>query len=163
MPCKYDLELEGLEAASRLFDSLQPDLKRATKPVIQEMAQRIASSAKANANNAHPRNLFRTPGSGRRLTPNYRPKKNGEFWWLVQTPGTAAGKAEAISEFAAAGYTGQGAAMVRALNNVYGREGGPGGGRILYKARDDMEPSLTQMFTDAVNKSAAEMDRSLNG
>lgn len=163
MVCKVELELEGLEQASSVFNNLQPELKRATAPVIKEMAERVAKQAKANVNTGHPHNLFRKPGTGRRLSPSYRVKKKGKFWWIVQTPGTAAGRSEAMAEFMARGFTPQGAALVRALNSVYGREGGSGGGRILYKTRDDLEQELMQQFTDAVNKAARDTDRRLNG
>lgn len=161
MGCRVELELEGLEQASNVFNHLQPEMKRTTAPVLKEMAERIAKQAKANVNIGHPRNLFRKPGTGRRLSPSYRTKKKGEFWWIVQTPGTTAGRSEAMAEFMARGFTPQGAALVRALNSVYGREGGPGGGRILYKTRDDLEQELTQQFSDAVNKATQEMDRRL--
>lgn len=163
MGCNMDMQLDGLEQASNVFNHLQPELKRATAPVIKEMAERVAKQAKANVNTGHPHNLFRKPGTGRRLSPSYRVKKKGEFWWIVQTPGTAAGRSEAMAEFMARGFTPQGAALVRALNSVYGREGGSGGGRILYKTRDDLEAELTQQFTDAVNKAARDTDRRLNG
>lgn len=163
MGCNMEMQLEGLEQASNVFNNLQPELKRLTSPVLKEMADRIAKQAKANVNTGHPHNLFRKPGTGRRLTPSYRTKKKGEFWWIVQTPGTQVGRAEAMAEFMACGFTPQGAALVRALNSVYGREGGSGGGRILYKTRDDLEAELTQQFAEAVNKAAQNTDRRLNG
>lgn len=158
MSMNIEVDLKGASDIERLFTSLQPRLKMLTAPALGEIAKKVAEQSKANVNRDHPRNLFRKPGSGRRITPNYRTKKTGDFWWVVQTPGTEAGAKEAIAEFAAVGYTPQGAALVRALSAVYGREGGSGGGRILYRTRDDMEQEMYDMFESAVSKAAAELD-----
>lgn len=161
MSLDVDLEIEGLEAASFVFECLEPELKKETAPVLEEMAKNVAARAKANVQTGHPRNLFRKTGSGRRLTPNYRPKKQGEFWWIVQTPGSEVGKKEAMAEFMASGYTPQGAALVRALNSIYGREGGSGGGRILYKTFDDMQDELMNQFNKGLDRACKTMNERL--
>lgn len=161
MDVKLDVKLTGIEAAVRALGNVQPDLKRFTAPVIEKYAKEIASRAKAGANTSHPSNLFRKSGTGRTLTPCYATKKNGEFYWIVQTPGGEVGKVEAMAEFMASGFTPQGAALVRALNKVYGRQGGSGGGRILYAARDELEAELVDAIVKAVDQTADKVERSI--
>ena len=155
-----DIRLTDFEAALRALDGAQSDVKRATVPAIAEMAKVLQARAISGVV-FHPSGLFSTGKRGRSITPNYRTKKTSDFWWVVETPGTAAGKAEAIAEFAAQGITSQGAAMVRALTGSYGRSGGPGGGRVLYKARDELDGEFAAMLEDAVAKAESMIERKI--
>lgn len=155
-----DIRLTDLEVALRALDGVQSDVKGATSPVLAEMAKMLQARAISGVV-FHPSNLFSTGKRGRSITPNYRTRKAGDFWWVVQTPGSAVGKAEAIAEFAAQGATPQGAAMVRALTGAYGRAGGPGGGRILYKARDELDGEFARMLEDAIAKAESTIERKM--
>ena len=158
------IELDNLDTALRAFSNAQPELKKLTAPVLGEIAKDIRKRARGNVETDHPRNFFHASGShGARLSPSYRTQKRGEFWWAVQTPSGEAGGREAQAEFAASGSTPQGAALVRALSSVYGRPGGSGGGRILYKARDDIDAEAAAKFEATVAAAAAEIEKEVNG
>ena len=162
MKASVSLKMDNLDYALRALSNAQPELKKATAPVLKEIAQLLRSRARANVNVSHPRNFFRASGhNGARLRPSYRTKQMGEYWWVVQTPSTEAGAREAMAEFMARGMKPQGAALVRALNAVYGRSGGSGGGRILYKTRDEIDAEAAAMFEAAVAKAAADLQKEL--
>lgn len=164
MKASVDIKLDGLDTALRGLLDAQPQMKKATAPVLKQIAQSIRSRARSSVVVAHPRNFFRASGhNGARLSPSYRTKRVGEFWWTVQTPSSEAGAREAMAEFMAASANPQGAALVRALTGVYGRPGGSGGGRILYKARDDMDAEMAAKLEAAVEKAAAEIEKEVNG
>lgn len=149
-----DIQLTDLEYVSSRLVGLRTSLKQKTAPIIAQIARDVATRAKAGVRRDHPSNFFVNTSNGKLLNPNYRVSKQGDFYYQVQTPGSAAGKAEAIAEFAAKGFTPQGAGMVRALSSIYGRQGGSGNGRILYKARDDMEAEIVSRLEAAVNNVA---------
>lgn len=155
-----DIKLTDLDLALRALNGAQADVKRATAPAIAEMAKALQARAVAGVV-FHPSGLFASGKRGKTITPNYRTKKVGDFWWVVETPGSAAGKAEAIAEFAARGITSQGATMVRVLTGAYGRAGGPGGGRILYKARDELDSEFAQMLEEALAKAESTIERKM--
>ena len=158
------VKLDGLDTATRGLLDAQPQLKKATAPVLQSIAAEINRRAKAGVNVYHPRNLFRAKGKGgARLSPSYRTKKAGEFWWVVRTPSTEVGSKEAMAEFMAASGSPQGAALVRALNSVYRRAGGSGGGRILYKTRDEIDAEATAKLEAAVAEAAKKIEEEVNG
>ena len=92
---------------------------------------------------------------------SYRVKRRGEYLFGVQTPGTAAGRAEAVSEFARMAVTSQGAALVRQLDALYGRPGGSGGGRILWAAADELADSIVSDIDAATAAAAAEIEREM--
>lgn len=164
MRARVEVKLDGMDAALRGLADSQPRLRQATAPVLQSIAQRIRSRARAGFNVYHPHNFFRAKGKhGAKLSPSYRTKQMGEYWWAVQTPGSEAGAKEAQAEFMARSANPQGAALVRALSSVYSRPGGSGGGRILYKARDEMEAEAIALINAAVAKAAAEIEKEVNG
>lgn len=156
--------LDGLDTALLGLSHAQPELKKATAPVLGDIAKTIRSRARANVNRMHPRNFFVASGSGgRRLSPSYRTSQKGEFWWVVQAPSSEAGAREAQAEFAAQGASPQGRALVSALTSVYGRSGSSGNGRILYKTRDDIDAEAAAQFEAAVAKAAQEIEKEING
>lgn len=162
MGVPVEIRLDGLNTALRGLNNAQPQLKKATAPILGEIAKSIRSRARAGVNVSHPRNFFVGNG-GTRLSPSYRTNKRGEFWWTVQTPSGASGAREAQAEFAASGTTPQGAALVRGLTSVYGRAGGSGNGRILYKARDEIDASAAAKLEAGVAKAAAAIEKEVNG
>lgn len=162
MGVPIEIQLDGLSTALRGLNNAQPQLKKATAPILGEIAKSIRSRARAGVNTSHPRNFFVGNG-GARLSPSYRTSKRGEFWWTVQTPSGDAGAREAQAEFAASGSTSQGAALVRGLTSVYRRAGGSGNGRILYKARDEIDASAAAKLEAGVAKAAAVIEKEVNG
>ncbi len=164
MTVPIKIELDNLDTALLGFSHAQPQLKKATAPVLGQIARTIRSRARSNVNVSHPRNFFVARGShGSRLSPSYRTKQEGEFWWVVQTPSGDAGGREAQAEFAAQGASPQGRALVSALTSTYGRPGGSGGGRILYKTRDEIDAEAAAKFESAVLAAAAAIEREVNG
>ena len=150
MKQSYKIEMTGADATLAALRDAQPELKKATQPVLKQIAQDIRKKARAGVVR-HPSGLWRgLPGA------SYRTKAMGEFWYQVYTPGTPVGRAEAISEFARRGWTPQGSALVRGLNEYYSRSSG---GRILYKARDDMDAEMQARIEAAVAQAAAEIER----
>lgn len=86
MTVPIKIELDNLDTALLGFSHAQPQLKKATAPVLGQIARTIRSRARSNVNISHPRNFFVARGShGSRLSPSYRTKQEGEFWWVVQT------------------------------------------------------------------------------
>lgn len=73
--------------------------------------------------------------------------------WVVQvrTPGGAAGKAMAMSEFASADISGK--KLGATLDRVYGPPG-----RILWAAYDERETAWIRTIEDAVADAAAEIE-----
>lgn len=164
MKASVEIKLDNLDAAMLGLFHAQPQLKKATAPVLAQIAKDIRSKARAGVNTAHPRNFFVAPGhKGARLSPSYRTKKQGDFWWTVMTPNSNAGMREAQAEFASSGITPQGRALVSALTSTYGRPGGSGGGRILYKARDEIEAEAAARLEAAVAAAASEIEKEVNG
>ena len=160
MAVPVEIKVDGLEAALLGLSHAQQTLKQETAPILGEIAKDIRVRARKNVNVAHPHNYFKDKGS--RLTPSYRTKQEGEFWWVVQTPSSAAGAREAQAEFAANGHSPQGRALVSALTSVYGRSGGSGNGRILYKARDEIEAEAAAKLNDGVAKAAEKIEKEIN-
>lgn len=160
MAVAFEIEVDRLEAALLGLSRAQRTLKEETAPILGEIARDIRVRARKNVNVAHPHNYFKDKGS--RLTPSYRTKQEGEFWWSVQTPSSASGAREAQAEFAANGHSPQGRALVSALTAVYGRSGAPGNGRILYKARDEIEAEAAAKINEGVAKAAAKIEKEIN-
>lgn len=160
MAVPVEIQVDNLDAALLGLSRAQKTLKQETAPILAEIAKSIRLNARKNVNVSHPRNFFKAGGS--RLTPSYRTKQAGEFWWVVQTPSSDAGAREAQAEFAAVGHTPQGQALVSALTSVYGRSGGSGNGRILYKARDDIEAEAAAKLNDGIAKAAAKIEKEIN-
>jgi len=154
-----DMKLEGIERVSMALNGAQKTLKADTVPVIQAAAERIARGAEARAVQ-HPSGLWRT-AKGRTVSPKYNVTKVGEYWYRVENPGSTAGRAEAISEFARLAVTSQGAAMVRALDWVYGRGGGSGNGRILWAAADDLADSIVSDIQAATDRAAGHIEKQM--
>ena len=159
MQTTYDIELEGTDRVYAALRDVQPSVREKTVPVMEKWAERIAEGARGRAV-PHPSGLW-SSGRGQSLAPDYREKKRGSYLFSVETPGTAAGKAEAISEFARLAVTDRGAAMVRALDAAYGRGGGAGGGRILWAEYDDDEDALIADIDEAVDAAAGKIDEEM--
>lgn len=155
-----EIQVDGLDAALLALSRSQRTLKEETAPILNEIAKDIRKRARANVNISHPRNFFVSKSA--RLTPSYRIKQQGEFWWTVQTPSGNAGAREAQAEFAAQGHSPQGRALVSALTSVYGRSGAPGNGRILYKARDEIQAQEEEKLKAGVAKAADKIEKEIN-
>lgn len=136
MAYKYDIQLEGAAEKAGHFKGLNFRMQNEVGDTIAEQGEKVSLSAVGRVNR-HPSGLWRKAGS-----PRYPVKRKSALSVIVQTPGGAVGKAEAISEFAADYKTGQGRNLVNVLTSTYGRPGGSGGGRILYAAYDDLAPSI---------------------
>ena len=155
MGYQLDMRLEGVDKVSMALRNAQPTLKKDTVPVMRAVADAVAAGAAGRAVQ-HPSGLWRS-GRGRTLSPKYQVRKRGEYWFSVQS-GNAP---EAISEFARLAVTSQGAAMVRALDNAYGRGGGSGNGRILWATMDDMADSLVDQIQAATDVAAKDIERQM--
>lgn len=153
MPSGFSVEAEGTDLVIAALQDLQPTLAEKTVPVMQQAATMVAAEAEHRASARHVHKLWRSSGShGRSIMPKYDVRHPGAYLFKVQTPGGAAGRAEAIAEFASSGITPQGGALVRNLNAAYG-----GTGRILWKAYDALAPQLQSDFESAVDAAAAEI------
>lgn len=155
MATDLDIRLDGVDRVSAALKNAQRTLKADTVPVIQSVAKAVASGARSRAVR-HPSGLWRS-GNGRSLSPSYSTRKRGEYWWSVQ----AGNAPEAISEFARLSVTPQGAAMVRALDDAYGRGGGSGNGRILWATMDDMADSLVSQVQAATDRAASDIEKQM--
>lgn len=155
----FDVRVDGTDKVAAALHRAQPILKEDTVPAMLSAAESIASAATSRAT-PHPSGLWRR---GRRssASPNYRTTKKGEYWFRVETPGTIAGRAEAISEFAHAAVTSQGAALVRELDSLYGRPGGSGGGRILWAAADERADSIVSAIESATALAATHIEQEM--
>lgn len=154
--------LNGIDAVSAALRGAQPEVRKATVPVMEMAATSIAARARSSADPSSPRGLW-SAGRGRRLSPKYGVKRRGPYWFRVETPGGAAGKAETMAEFARLAVTPQGAALVRALDSKYGRHGGSGGGRILWQSADDMSADILSSLESAVAAAAVEIESQAGG
>lgn len=156
----FKVELTGADKVSQALHDAQKTLGKRTSPVMKDAAQKIADSAKSRAQQ-HPSGLWRPGGRRRAAAPSYRVKKNGRYLYKVETPGTDAGRAEAISEFARLAVTTQGAALVRELDSLYGRPGGSGGGRILWASADEMADQIVADIEGATAEAAADIEHAM--
>ena len=159
MESTYDIDIDGTDRVYAALRDVQPALREKTVPVMEKWAKQIAEGARGRAV-PHPSGLW-SRGRGQSLSPDYRERKRGGYLFTVETPGTAAGKAEAMSEFSRLAVTAQGAAMVRALDAAYGRGGGAGGGRILWAEYDDDEDALIADINEAVDEAAGKIDKEM--
>lgn len=155
----FNVVLTGTDKVSAALANAQPTLKEATVPAMRQAADSIAQGAMSRARQS-PSGLWRQGGK-RPASPSYRVRKRGEYLFGVQTPGTRAGRAEAISEFARLSTTSQGASLVRTLDSLYGRPGGSGGGRILWAAADELADSIVSDIEAATARAAAEIEREM--
>lgn len=158
---EVEVKLDNLDAALLGLSRAQPQLKKATAPILGQIAKTLRSRARANVVTGHPSNYFKAGGS--RLSPSYRTKQNSPYYWVVQTPSSNAGARESQAEFAHTGHTAQGRALVRGLTSVYGRSGGSGSGRILYKTRDELDAELASKLEAGVAQAAAAIEKEVNG
>ena len=155
--------ITGSDAALRALGNAQPKIRDKTVPVLAEIAKDLRKRARQNVKVSDPSNLFRSKGSGgQRLSPSYRTSRRGTYWYEVYTPSSQAGAKESMAEFAARGKSAQGSALVRGLSRVYGRPGGSGGGRILYKARDEMDSEIQNKIEEGLSKAASEIEKEAN-
>lgn len=173
---KLEVELDGIDAVNAALRKVQPHLRDATVPVMQELAEEIASGAKSRLNIDHPHNLFSRPGGKVGRPPaGSRPRRHGKYpgdyivergggyMFKVHSLGGKAGRAQALTEWARLAVTGQGAGLVRALDSVYGRAGGSGNGRVLWAAADDVSAGAVQRIQAAVDEAAAKVQNDMGG
>ncbi|WP_225749214.1 hypothetical protein [Paraeggerthella sp. Marseille-Q4926] len=157
-----DVKIGGIDAVSAALRGAQPEVRRATVPVMEMAARSIASRATSIANPSSPHNLWR--GSrGASLRPRYAADRRGPYWFRVETPGGNVGKAEAIAEFSRLAVTPQGGALVSALTSAHGRPGGAGNGRILWRAADGMSDDVYSSVRRAVDAAAASIEGKMGG
>jgi hypothetical protein len=78
----------------------------------------------------------------------------------VQTPSNSAGKAMAMSEFAH--NAPKRPDFVQALNKIYGRDGRPGAGRILWATYDAEKDKYIKGMKDVVDKYAAKLQEAVD-
>ena len=150
-----DIKLDGVDRVSMALRNAQKTLKGDTVPVIKAAADAIAQGAVSRAV-PHPSGLWRMR-KRKNTAPDYRSEKKGEYLWKV----TAASPAEAISEFSRLSVTTQGAAMVNVLNDLYGRGGGSGGGRILWATVDNIQDSLVEQIQAATDVAAKHIEQQM--
>lgn len=152
-----DVKLGGIDAVSAALRDVQPTVRKKTVPILEMAATSIAARARRGADPSSPHNLWK--GShGCKLSPKYNVKQKGPYWYRVETPTGAVGKAEAIAEFARLAVTPNGASLISALNSKYGRPGGSGGGRILWRAADDLSADILSSVTQAVDAASSEIE-----
>ena len=161
----FNVELDGADRVAQALRDAQPKLKERTVPVMQRAAADIARGAMFRARQ-EPKGLWARWSRARHgylspASPRYVDKKKGEYWFRVETPGSAAGRAEAVSEFARLAVKPQGAALVRTLDSLYGRPGGSGGGRILWAAADDASGKIVSDIVRAAAQAAADIEREM--
>lgn len=157
-----DIDITGTDSVVAALRGAQPEVRAATVPIMEMSAISIAAKAKASVNTSRTHGLW-SGKRGRTLSPKYTVKAKGPYWYRIETPTGATGKALALAEFAGVAVTPQGAALIRSLSSVYGRGGGSGGGRILWQAKDDLDASLYAAMQRAVEAAAAEIERKATG
>lgn len=149
----------------RALEKAPFDIKQRASKTMSQHARKITSAA-TSAAKTRPSGLWRNAGS-----PRYRVIKDTMLSVSVGTPGGAVGKAEAISEFAAKGGSGgtrnsryypPRPDLARTLTGIYGRAGGAGGGRILWRVYDDGEDDYIKSMEDTVDKFAQELQQKVN-
>lgn len=153
-----DVKMSGIDAVNAALRDAQPAVRKATVPVMEMAARSIAAAAQSFADPSTPRNLWRGK-HGRALSPKYNAKQKGPYWYCVETPGGAIGKAEAMAEFSRLAVTSQGAALVSALNSRYGGTGG----RILWQTADRMAADVMSSFQRAIEAAASEIEEKMGG
>ena len=153
----FKVELAGADRVSEALGQAKPVLKERTVPVMRAAAESIAQAATSRAKQ-HPSGLW-SQGRKSPAAPSYRVRKAGAFLFKVQTPGGAAGRAEAMSEFARLATRPQGGALVRELDALYGRPGGSGGGRILWAAADEVADGIVADIDAATAAAASEIEK----
>lgn len=156
----FEVKLDGADRVSAALRDAQPKLRERTVPVMEQAANDIARAAVFHARQ-HPSGLWKQGRRGQLASPSYRVSKKGGYWFRVETPGNAAGRAEAISEFARLATSSQGAALVRQLDSLYGRPGGSGGGRILWAAADEQADKIVADIERAAEQAAADIEREM--
>ena len=161
----FDIQLDGTDRVAAALHDAKPTLKEHTVPIMEQAASTIARAAMFRAQQS-PTGLWAkwsraSHEYGRPASPTYRDKRRGPYWFRVETPGTAAGRAEAISEFARLATRPQGAALVQTLNSLYGRPGGSGGGRILWAAADEQADKIVSDIERATQEAADHIERNM--
>lgn len=174
---ELEVLLDGIDAVNAALRKVQPHLRDATVPVMYDIAYEIAEDAKRRLNINHPHNVFRINTRGRVGRPpagakvygrgtysgDYEVQKVGQYMYCVHSMGGKEGRAQALTEWARLAVTGQGAALVRALDGVYGRAGGSGNGRVLWAAADDIGAGAAQRIQAAVDEAAAAIQSDMGG
>lgn len=155
MGLEMEVELLGATYVSKALQNAQKTLKKDTVPIMEEIADSVASRATARAV-PHPSGLYRMRKRAD-STPLYFTEKVGPYCFKVSTKGPG----EAISEFARLSVVNQGTAMVTILNDLYGRGGGSGGGRILWATMDDMAGSINDQIQAAVDAAAKDIEQQM--
>lgn len=157
----FSVEIGGLNGTLTALRDAQPQLKKATMPVMRKMAQRVKAEAGARVT-PHPSGLWRVPqynGGETLFSSSYYMSKRGDFWYQVHNGTGWEGRAKQIIEFARRPHSTSGQNLIRGINQHYPR---PSGGRILWAAYDDLQAELIEQFEQAVNEAAAAIEKEAN-
>lgn len=152
---KINVEVKGARASADVLASAPMEAKRAASKEMHKTARKLADDAQAGAI-MHPSGLWDGLSAAA-----YRVKKKSLLSIGISTLSGPVGKAEAISEFANNAVTPQGKAMVSVLNETYGRMGGSGEGRVLWRAYDDSEGAYVSAMKEVIDRYAADLERRL--
>lgn len=152
---KIDIEVKGARASADVLASAPMEAKQAASKEMHATARKLADEAQGNAV-MHPSGLWDGISAAA-----YRVKKKSLLSIGVNIPSGPVWKAEAISEFAHGATTPQGKAMVSVLDATYGRMGGSGEGRVLWRAYDDSEGAYVSAMKEVIDRYAADLERRL--
>lgn len=152
---KINVEVKGARASADVLAFAPMEAKRAASKEMHKTARKLADDAQAGAI-MHPSGLWDGLSAAA-----YRVKKKSLLSIGVNTLSGPVGKAEAISEFANNAVTPQGKAMVSVLDATYGRMGGSGEGRVLWRAYDDYEGAYVSAMKEVIDRYAADLERRL--
>ena len=143
----YDITLDRQQLRRiRKALSKAPELvKDRVRASAMDFADDVASAASGRVTR-HPSGLWKNA----RMT-GYQVKQLNDWTVQVRTPGGAAGKAMAMSEFASTDYSGK--KLGRTLNAIYGAPG-----RILWASYDERETAWIQTIERAVVDAAREIE-----
>lgn len=152
---KINVEVKGARASADVLAFAPMEAKRAASKEMHKTARKLADDAQAGAI-MHPSGLWDGLSAAA-----YRVKKKSLLSIGVNTLSGPVGKAEAISEFANNAVTPQGKKMVSVLDATYGRMGGSGEGRVLWRAYDDYEGAYVSAMKEVIDRYAADLERRL--
>lgn len=152
---RIDIEVKGARASADVLASAPMEAKQAASKEMHKTARKLADDAQAGAI-MHPSGLWDGLSAAA-----YRVKKKSLLSIGVNTLSGPVGKAEAISEFANNAVTPQGKAMVSVLDETYGRMGGSGEGRVLWRAYDASEGAYVSAMQEVIDRYAADLERRL--
>lgn len=146
MALGYDIKLDRVATAGirRRLAGAPESVRMKAHDAALGFASQLASEAAGRARRT-PSGLWKRAGGAR-----YNVRDRGEFI-TVQTPGGAAGRALAMSEFASRDRSGK--KLGQTLDRIYGPPG-----RILWATYDSQETSWIQAIERAVDEAAREIE-----